>query len=100
MYKLAVIGNPIAHSLSPLIWSEFARQCEIELEYNKICAPIDDFEHVVRDFFASGGHALSVTAPFKSRELFISRGGRELRYISCLNASNELTKILNRLQEG
>lgn len=67
MYKLAVIGNPIAHSLSPLIWSEFAHQCEIELEYNKICAPIDDFEHVVRDFFASGGHALSVTAPFKSR---------------------------------
>lgn len=34
------------------------------------------------------------------RELFISRGGRELRYIPCLNASNELTKILNRLQEG
>ncbi len=67
MYKLAVIGNPIAHSLSPLIWSEFAHQCEIELEYNKICAPIDDFEHMARDFFASGGHALSVTAPFKAR---------------------------------
>ena len=67
MYKLAVIGNPIAHSLSPLIWSEFAHQCAIELEYSKICAPIDDFEHVVRDFFASGGYALSVTAPFKAR---------------------------------
>lgn len=37
----------------------------------------------------------------QNRELYISRGGRELRYIPCLNASSELTIVLNKIiQEG
>ncbi|MEN9947093.1 MAG: hypothetical protein RLZZ293_1479 [Pseudomonadota bacterium] len=67
MYQLAVIGNPISHSLSPIIWQDFAKQTAIELNYTKICAPIENFELVVNDFFAHDGYCLSVTAPFKQR---------------------------------
>ena len=38
MKKFAVIGNPIKHSLSPQIHSEFAQQCSIDLTYEKILA--------------------------------------------------------------
>jgi shikimate dehydrogenase len=67
MYQLAVVGNPIEHSRSPVIWHEFARQTGVELNYTKICAPIDDFEHLVTNFFQNGGLALNITAPFKAR---------------------------------
>lgn len=55
MHKLAIIGNPVAHSLSPLIWHEFARQTGVELEYIKIEAPLDDFEQIVQDFLRLAG---------------------------------------------
>lgn len=73
MYKLAVIGNPIEHSLSPLIWTQFAKQLDIPLEYTKILAREDNFESVVEDFFKSGGKALSVTAPFKARAFNLAK---------------------------
>lgn len=67
MLKLAVIGNPIAHSLSPLIWQTFAHDVGIELNYDKLFSEIDAFEQNVKEFFANGGLSLNVTAPFKAR---------------------------------
>jgi len=67
MYKLAVVGNPIAHSLSPLIFDLFAKQFSLELEYKKILAQTaEDFAHKVKEFFVNGGFALNITSPFKN----------------------------------
>ena len=41
MYQLAVFGNPIEHSLSPIVFDLFAKQCSIELNYRRILA-LDD----------------------------------------------------------
>lgn len=62
-----VVGNPIAHSQSPFIHHEFARQTGLELAYNKILAPLDGFEATVRQFFESGGRGLNITVPFKEQ---------------------------------
>lgn len=63
----AVIGNPIAHSLSPIIHEAFAKQFGIELVYEKLIGNLNYFEAQIIDFFAQGGKGLNVTLPFKER---------------------------------
>ena len=65
--RYAVIGNPVAHSRSPTIHAEFARQTGQALSYSAICADIADFELAVRRFWDEGGCGLNVTVPFKAR---------------------------------
>lgn len=63
--RYAVVGNPIAHSKSPLIHAEFARQTGQELSYNTLLAPLDGFAGAAQEFHAAGGKGLNVTVPFK-----------------------------------
>jgi len=63
--RYAVIGNPVAHSKSPFIHTEFARQTAQDLVYERILAPLDRFASAVEDFRAEGGIGLNVTLPFK-----------------------------------
>ena len=61
----AVIGNPIAHSKSPLIHAQFAEQFGIALRYERVLAPIDGFAAVVNQLRAQGLRGCNVTVPFK-----------------------------------
>lgn len=63
--RYAVIGNPIAHSKSPLIHAEFARQTGQDIAYAAMLAPLDNFAGTVKQFQAEGGKGLNVTVPFK-----------------------------------
>lgn len=65
--QFAVIGNPIAHSLSPQIHQDFAKQSAIKLSYTTILGQKTRFEHQIYEFFLNGGQGLNVTAPFKER---------------------------------
>ncbi|MEX9756620.1 shikimate dehydrogenase [Providencia vermicola] len=67
MDKYAVFGHPIAHSKSPIIHQMFAQQTGISLEYERILAPIDEFEQQLSEFFAQGGKGANITLPFKER---------------------------------
>ena len=68
----AVIGNPVAHSKSPLIHAEFARQTGQDIRYEAILAPADAFAATVEGFRARGGKGLNVTVPFKLEACRIS----------------------------
>ena len=63
--RYAVIGNPIAHSKSPAIHAEFAKQTKQDMHYNTILAPLDGFVQEVKYFVKHGGRGLNVTLPFK-----------------------------------
>ncbi len=63
----AVMGNPIHHSKSPQIHSEFAKQTQQDLIYSAMLVPIDSFESVAKDFFQKNGKGLNITVPFKEQ---------------------------------
>jgi shikimate dehydrogenase len=61
----AVIGNPIAHSKSPLIHEVFAKQTQQTIYYGRIFSELNEFKKITLDFFECGGKGLNVTIPFK-----------------------------------
>jgi len=63
--KYAVIGNPISHSLSPVIHREFAQQHNIKLGYEKILAEEGSFKELVKKLVIEGYSGINVTLPFK-----------------------------------
>ncbi|WCG82695.1 shikimate dehydrogenase [Pectobacterium sp. A5351] len=65
--SFAVFGNPIAHSKSPRIHELFAAQTGITLTYQRVLAPLDNFEQMLRQYFRDGAGGANVTAPFKER---------------------------------
>jgi shikimate dehydrogenase len=65
MDRYAVIGNPIAHSKSPLIHEAFARATGQRMSYERLLAPLDGFVAAARRFAAERGRGLNVTVPFK-----------------------------------
>ncbi len=71
--KYAVIGNPIAHSKSPLIHEAFARQTHQDMTYERILAPLDGFEKTVKDLIAQGYKGVNVTVPFKFEAFRVAR---------------------------
>ena len=61
----AVFGNPVGHSKSPAIHAAFAAQCNQDISYQAMLAPLDAFAGSVRSFIAAGGRGANVTVPFK-----------------------------------
>jgi shikimate dehydrogenase len=70
--KYAVIGNPIAHSKSPQIHAEFARQTDQDMAYKAILAPLDEFEVTVRRLIDDGYKGVNITVPFKLQAFLLS----------------------------
>lgn len=63
--KYAVIGNPIAHSKSPLIHIAFAKQTDQDISYEVVLAPLDGFAATIQDLINKGFKGANVTVPFK-----------------------------------
>jgi shikimate dehydrogenase len=81
MDRYAVVGNPIAHSLSPRIHQVFAQQTAQALTYEAILVPVNGFACAVDAFKAEGGKGLNITLPFKREawQLVVQRTPRAER---------------------
>lgn len=89
---IALIGNPIRHSLSPYIWKMFAKDLGININYLKLMVnsdPVEFKEHVLQ-FFESGGLAISVTSPFKKNAYEITNYHTSLS--NCCKVANLIYK--------
>lgn len=75
--RYALVGNPVGHSKSPRIHTEFARATGQDLEYGLIEAPLDGFAQAVERFRAEGGKGLNVTLPFKEQAFALCRSVSE-----------------------
>lgn len=67
--RYAVLGHPVAHSLSPVLHALFAAQAGRELQYEQIDAPPEGAEAAVQRFRDEGGCGLNVTVPHKQTAL-------------------------------
>ena len=81
MYKLGIIGKGISYSLSPLIHQNFAKQFDIEVDY-QIYDIKDDPVAFVEEFFANNGYGLNITKPYK--EAFSDKFPDTAKSINCL----------------
>lgn len=65
--KYAVVGNPIAHSKSPLIHRLFAEQTEQDLVYEAILIDSEEttFAWAIADLKNRGYKGINITVPFK-----------------------------------
>lgn len=86
MDRYVVIGNPIAHSLSPEIHARFSNACGDPIEYDRLLVPPDAFDAHARAFFESGGRGANVTLPFKLDAFrFASKASERARLAGAAN---------------
>ncbi len=62
---LTVFGDPIEHSLSPILHYAFAQQFGIDLLYTKTHASKEVFSQMLTEFYSYGGIGANVTVPLK-----------------------------------
>ena len=63
--RYAVIGNPVAHSKSPLIHEAFATQIGQDIKYERALAPLEQFVATVSALCQAGFKGANITVPFK-----------------------------------
>jgi shikimate dehydrogenase len=96
MDRYVVIGNPVAHSLSPAIHARFAASLGEAIEYGTLLSPLDDFAATARRFFDEGGRGANVTLPFKTNALRFAHEASDAA--SLAGAANFLACDANRIR--
>jgi shikimate dehydrogenase len=94
--KYAVIGNPIAHSKSPQIHQEFAKQTNQDISYHALLAPLDEFELTIKRLIDDGYKGVNVTVPFKLQAFLLSNHLTPFAQVA--RAANTLVLERNNIQ--
>lgn len=86
MKKFFVIGDPIDHSLSPVMHRFFLERFKIDGEYSAKRVPIDELHSAVDFFIKSGTSGINITTPLKEKIVqFTSELTHEAEIIGSVN---------------
>lgn len=92
-FKLAVFGQPVAHSLSPRIHRLFGEQLGIDVDYGAIEAGIDELAEKLAAFRTDGGTGANLTVPLKQAGLrlctHVDRPARQAHAVNTLRLEND-----------
>lgn len=92
--KLAVFGNPIAQSKSPLIHQMFAEQFNLTISYERVLGEESTFEDQLATFFADANAVgANITMPFK--ETAANWADEKSTGVTKANAANTLIRQPN-----
>ncbi|VFP81219.1 Shikimate dehydrogenase (NADP(+)) [Buchnera aphidicola (Cinara kochiana kochiana)] len=88
---IALFGNPVDHSLSPIIHSNFSKEININYNYNSfLCTKSNFFTKVIK-FLRNGGLGCNITVPFKKKSFIIPNKYTKIAKIS--GSINTLIKL-------
>lgn len=83
---LGVIGNPVSHSLSPIIFNKAFQECGLNLCYSAFNIQPNDLEAGLQGMVALGFLGFNVTLPFKEAVLpFLDSIHRDAKIIGAVN---------------
>ena len=88
MKKYIVIGNPIEHSLSPLLHNYWIKKNNIKATYDKMLVDRKDVESIVLKIRKNEIHGVNVTVPYKNEII---------SFIDQLSPEAETTQSVNTI---
>ena len=95
MKKYLVIGNPIEHSLSPMLHNYWIKQSDIEATYEKKLLEEKDLKNIVNDIKSDKISGVNVTVPFKKSIIpFLDKLSVEAKRTQSVNT---VSKINNEI---
>ncbi|WP_172800927.1 shikimate dehydrogenase [Buchnera aphidicola] len=93
IYSIGLFGNPVKHSLSPLIHNIFSKEIKINYNYNLFLCTKSNFFIEIKKFFQCGGFGCNVTVPFKKLAFHALHQYSKRAKIS--NSTNTLKKSID-----
>lgn len=98
-YNFAVIGDPVEHSLGPVLHSELARQIDMELSYSKIHVTSESLEEIVSELKSGKYDGINITLPLKRRMMeFLDEtdlAADQIQAANCVQSTAGILKGIN-----
>ena len=86
MKKFLVIGNPIEHSLSPILHNYWIEKNTLNAVYNKKKLDLSDLENLIKDVIEKKNDGINVTVPFKNSIIpFLDKLSEEAKKTQSVN---------------
>ena len=84
--KIAILGNPIKHTLSPKIHNYWLKQLKINGKYEAIKTPIKDFKKTIEKLSRDRYKGLNLTLPLKEEALkYLSKKDKVVSITGAVN---------------
>tara|TARA_Y100001970_G_C14246733_1_gene868869 strand:+ start:3131 stop:3946 length:816 start_codon:yes stop_codon:yes gene_type:complete len=88
MKNFAVIGNPIEHSMSPILHNWIFKKLMIKAQYSKILVELNNLPRILENIRNSKLHGINVTIPYKEQIINfiddINPRAKEIGSINCI----------------